>query len=587
MAPRDTAQLHALPVLSAENPPGSRRLAAVVVILLGLYALFLTRNEGACAGGADSSGYLNKAKLFEQGAVRTPERVIAGVNDAQLHLITFLPLGFVPLDKKNMAPSYPSGLPLALLLVSRFTGWDAAPTATMVLFALLGVVFTAWLGREFGLPPAWAWFAGALLAIAPIYMNMSLLLMSDVPATIFCAAAIVFAWKSRSHPAWAVAAGFMFAASVLARPADIIMLVPAAVCFGLNWRRWVFFGLGGLPGAVFFFAHNFLAFGHPFETGYGNATGNGKINSMFSLQSIPYALAHYARLLPFALTPVGLLGFGLPFLHRRDPVRVNVLLAWIITVLGFYATYAGASHNIYLLRFQLPAFPAIMVGSMLVLREIIHTKTVVDFFERVSKFLSRQAVGLVIWVPAVASSALTFVRYRHEHDFLVRYVLPALPIVVVFWLAGKVRRENNRGRALLNVAIPQLVMVLALLNFSRTTRLDMWGECVQEYVYPKACAWAVEKLPANSVIYTMQTSGALFYYTPFEMVRWTVLTPPARAEIERACAATNRPIYAMLFQSEVANMGETHFLDGWTQIASMPPITLWRFDAPGKTASAP
>ena len=75
------------------------------------------------AGGADSSGYLNFARLLTQGQVLAPVRALPGHAVAEFHAGTYQPQGFVIRDDSGfMAPTYPVGLPLHLVLASWLVG---------------------------------------------------------------------------------------------------------------------------------------------------------------------------------------------------------------------------------------------------------------------------------------------------------------------------------------------------------------------------------------------------------------------------------------------------------------------------------
>ena len=53
---------------------GGRLLPALGLLL---YAVLLAYYMGACAGGPDSAGYLNNARLLSQGRLQTPIRALA------------------------------------------------------------------------------------------------------------------------------------------------------------------------------------------------------------------------------------------------------------------------------------------------------------------------------------------------------------------------------------------------------------------------------------------------------------------------------------------------------------------------------
>ncbi len=105
-----------------------------------------------------------------------------------------------------------------------------------------------------------------------------------------------------------------------------------------------------------------------------------------------------------------------------------------------------------------------------------------------------------------------------------------------------------------------------------------------EKVYPKVAAWLQAHLPANAVVASMQTSGALLYYTKFTFIRWDMMSPAEYQRIAAACTAAGRPVYAALFPFEIEDPAwgafPQHLTGHWTQIGAVREVTIWRFDAP-------
>lgn len=64
------------------------------------------------------------------------------------------------------------------------------------------------------------------------------------------------------------------------------------------------------------------------------------------------------------MTPVGLLALGLPTIWRRAPRLVSVLLMWIAAFMCPYAFYFHTHETWWYLRFILPVFPPLIVGSL-------------------------------------------------------------------------------------------------------------------------------------------------------------------------------------------------------------------------------
>jgi hypothetical protein len=320
---------------------------------------------GGFATGADQSGYLNLARLLGTGRVSTAMRSIPELRQDQVPLFTYVPLGFNPNpDHLTLNPVYPPGLPMLIMAVAQVAGWNAAPGLVMAVHALVGLCLTYALGRTVGLQAGWAWLGALLLAACPLYVFSSLQTMSDLPAMVWVAAAILCAWKSRQKTWLALAAGVALSVGVLVRPTNLLAILPVAIALGYSWRRWVALIVGGLPGAVFQGAFNLAAYGHLVASGYGG------LDALFSYSNVPVNLVHYAVWLPVLLTPAGLLSFALPLLRRHRPLPFAWLATWALVFPVFYLFYTATHDGWGALRFLLPVFPALMVAGLLVGREL-------------------------------------------------------------------------------------------------------------------------------------------------------------------------------------------------------------------------
>jgi hypothetical protein len=200
--------------------------------------------------------------------------------------------------------------------------------------------------------------------VSPLYLWSSLHAMSDVPSLAWTTAAVLAALKSREHAAWALAAGAAIAIDVLLRPTNVLAFIPVAIALGASPRSWLLFIAGGLPGAVFFGAHTEAAYGSYLTTGYGDNS------SSFKAAFVPGTLLHYAQWLPALFTPAVVLILGLPWLGGSRLTRW-LLGTWILGFAAFYSAYECTHETWWYLRFLLPAAPAIVVVSLLVLRPLL------------------------------------------------------------------------------------------------------------------------------------------------------------------------------------------------------------------------
>jgi hypothetical protein len=354
----------------AQTPPPApawRRKSVWAALLgLALYAVVIGKHVGAVAGGSDSSGYMNHARLLASGRIHVPPRILPGLPQAEAPYHLYVPLGFKPSpDGDGLVPTYPAGFPLFILAAVPLAGWRHAGDVAIILHALAGLLATYALGRMIGLGKRWAVAGAAIVGLSPLYLWFSLEAMSDVPSLVWTTVAVLAALRSRENAAWALAAGAAMAIDVLLRPTNALAFVPVAVALGGSPRRWMLLIAGGLPGATFYCLHSAAAYGSFLATGYGDTT------LAFRAGYVLPTFLHYARWIPALFTPAAALVLGLPWLGRV-PGRTRWLLGtWILAFAAFYSTYECTHETWWYLRFLLPAAPAIVVGSLLVLRALL------------------------------------------------------------------------------------------------------------------------------------------------------------------------------------------------------------------------
>jgi hypothetical protein len=336
------------------------------LLALAFYGLFLARNVGAVAAGSDSSGYMNHARLLASGHVRAPVRSLPGLTLPNAPVYLYTPLGFLPApDGASLVPTYPMGFSLFAIAAAFLTGWGHAADLVVIAHSLAGLAATFALGRMLGLPRGWAALGAAIVAASPLYLFLSLQAMSDVPSLTWTTAAVLAAVASREGRNWALAAGVAAAIDVLLRPTNALAFIPIALALGTSRRRWMLFLCGGLPGALFYFAHAREAYGSLLTTGYGDITFE------FSAGYVWQTLVHYALWVPALFTPVAIFALGLPWARGGKPPTRLLLGAWILAFGAFYSFYKCTHETWWYLRFLLPAVPAIVVAGLLVLRTLL------------------------------------------------------------------------------------------------------------------------------------------------------------------------------------------------------------------------
>lgn len=364
-----------------------RSARALLLAGLLLYAGWLWSKTGAYASGSDPSGYLNFARLLLAGQWNCPRPSplppISEISEAAT-----IPLGFRPMPGQQMAPTYPIGLPLLLALGQLLAGPDTGPHLVMWVHALAGLALAFTIGRKLGLDQGLAALGLLVLATSQQYLFSSLHCMSDLPAMVWGSGAVWLAWLVRSHPQkwpWlALAAGAAFGVGVLIRPANLMLVWPILFCLACSprpLRALLCLGLGGLPLAGVLLATNQAAYGQALTSGYGD------LSSLFRLKYVPLALLHYARWLPVALSPLVLLGLGWPRMLRQSRFEAWLLLLWVLPSLAFYSVFKHTHDTWWYLRFLLPVFPPLLMGSLWTGRQLL----------RSTQFRSAVACLVVLW----------------------------------------------------------------------------------------------------------------------------------------------------------------------------------------------
>jgi len=511
----------------AWNP---RELRLLPWLALMAYAGVLAPFLDTSAGGSDSAGYLGSARLLQHFQLTTVAPVPADLAaTGQLPPSGFLPRGFAfsghpapgpsaaspPLseDRRSgsgspsgafvtMVPTYPAGLPLLF----SFALWSlpaAAAIPAVILFHLLaGLVLTYLLGRQFGLNPIWSLAAAAFLALCPLYLFMGLQPMSDVPALVWVSGAVVLALLARK-PSVALACGVATAIAVLIRPSNAIALPIVALALAFRPRALLWWILGGLPFAILQAFYNQHLYGHPFLTGYGSAGG------LFSAEWIGPTVLHYLRWLPVLLTPAVVAVLALPFCRAIVPSAKRLVSGWAGLFLVFYATYRCTHETWWYLRFLLPAAPALILGTLLVLRQWANTRS--SPFQGYL-FGTAAALGLAVWLLVTDSTLHVLESGRGNQVYAdssrwLEQNAPANALVVCSYTSGALYYYSHR--AFFQPSVP--ADAARVLAAAASTRRPVYAEFFQFDQEPLAWFagghWAEVHRSGNIIIWRWVSSA--------------------------------------------------------------------------------
>lgn len=299
------------------------------------------------------------------------------------------------------------------------------------------------LGRDLGLR-RWPAIAGAaILGANPDFLFQALQPMSDIPATCWSLAGVLCARRARGDLRYAAGAGFAFGVAALVRPTSILLLPALLVFLGVDFRRLVTFGLGGLPALAFFAAYNVTAFGGPFRTGYAEAG----LVSAFAWSNFPPRFLHYSHWLSATLTIAVLIGWIAFLVDRKILRRDRVGLGtWFLATFVFYCFYGPYDSWIFL-RFLLPAVPALILGFLL------WTQFAADRMTAITPFPPAWLLGIAAL--AIVAFEIRQIRNLHVRDVIAdesRYPhacqvaarrIPPNAVLVSMQLSGALRYYTN------------------------------------------------------------------------------------------------------------------------------------------------
>jgi len=348
-------------LLNTLRQVSSRKVASgLLVAVLLVWGIALVSFTIDAAGGADSSGYLNNARLLLEGRIQDDSRMLPEIQENTFNIRGYAPLGFhIDPETHRLIPGYSFGFPLVLAPFQAIFGTAFGTRILLILIGLAGPIVTFLLARESNLSLEWAVFCAVTVATSTLFQIQAYFPMTDAFTLVVTCLVLLFLYRL-DRDAWS---GFLLGAclalGVLTRPANILLFVPVGLymaaqprCLRHSWKVI----LGGLPGAAFQIWVNLELYHKALTTSYGDFSGLFKAEYFFP------TLLFFALNGLILVTPMALVGFlGSPTVIRSDRFRLLPLFAQAVSFIAFYAFYFHSSEVWWSLRFILPAFPAIII----------------------------------------------------------------------------------------------------------------------------------------------------------------------------------------------------------------------------------
>ena len=235
-------------------------------------------------------------------------------------------------------------------------------------------------------------------------------------------------------------------------------------------------------------------------------------------------------------------------------------------------------------KFSFGVIPATLVHYVRWLPILL---TPVGFAALTLPWLGRRDLFAWVLVAWIAVIFCFYISYWHTHEtwWYLRFVLPAFPACLVggLWVIHRLWLRIRWDRLHTPVVARSFALAASLVVLAHSSlwhgRLHAAEIGGSEIVYPKTVAWLRTHLPPEAIVLNVQTSGALFYHSDFQMVRWDMLKPAHFARITANALSTHRPIFAVLFPHEVKDALEVHAPGAWQQVGAVRQVTIWQWSA--------
>jgi len=198
--------------------------------------------------------------------------------------------------------------------------------------------------------------------------------------------------------------------------------------------------------------------------------------------------------------------------------------------------------------------------------------------DKSTKPRTRWILGTWIGIFAAFYSAY---RCTHETWWYLRYLLPAIPAIVVSSLLICRRIASRLARRMetihLKGALAVALILVALNSLWWNRKLHDIEIGRGERKYGIVAGWMTNNLPSNSICLSTQMSGSIFYFTNFTFVRLDSINPNNVRVLESAIRTSNRPLYAVLFPFEMTdwNVLRKMMPGNWHQIGNVDDVTIW------------
>jgi hypothetical protein len=192
---------------------------------------------------------------------------------------------------------------------------------------------------------------------------------------------------------------------------------------------------------------------------------------------------------------------------------------------------------------------------------------------------TRDLFALALWFGALTGLYL-FCEFSHEVWTCLRYILPAIPALILAGMLGveAIARSlaTTRARRLRYGAAFLIAAWAVGMSWHWSQPHGMFYIKVYEDAYISSSAAARAHFPKDTLVLCCQSSGAVYFYTDFPVLRWDGITPVEFARYTAMARRASVTIGALLFSVEEQRALRELCPGDWTRVATVDGIGLWR-----------
>lgn len=436
------------------------RLAAAVMISAGVVAVGLLKGSFV-AGGSDSYGYVSQAHLWAAGRLRVEQPFMRELTWPFASLAA-APLGYRPAPEgASIVPTYSPGLPMLMGLFERVGGREAVFLVVPVLGGI-AVWATYLIGANLG-GSSVGLAAALLLATSPVFLAELLNPVSDVPAAGWWALSLALVVRTRRSAA--LGAGLAAGAAILTRPNLVLLaMIPGAFLLTCVLRERDLMGRAAQRAALLAAGAipGCVAVAVLNAIWYGSAltSGYGTLGELYRPGNVWPNLARYPTWLLTTQTPVVLLGLAAPpLISLRN--RGRQAEAWAVSVMCL-------------------SFIVGVCGSYLLYRPF-------------------------------------------DSEAYVRFLLPALPPLLALTSAAIGLLAARLPGRMAPVMMIAAIMAVSCHGVRDALNGSVFSIREVERKYAAIGQYVARELPDRAVVFSMQHSGSVRYYSGRLTIRYDLL----------------------------------------------------------------